>query len=31
VHPVVTGVAQAVERVASTGAGFSAVGAPWTG
>lgn len=30
VHPVVAGVVEAVERVASTGAGFSAVGAPWT-
>lgn len=29
VHPVVAGVAEAVARVASTGAGFSAVGAPW--
>ena len=30
VHPVVSGVAEAVERVASTGQGFRAVGAPWT-
>jgi predicted dehydrogenase len=29
-HPVVSGVAEAVERVASTGQGFRAVGAPWT-
>jgi predicted dehydrogenase len=28
-HPVVTGVVEAVERVASTGGGFAAVGAPW--
>lgn len=30
VHPVVSGVAEAVEQVASTGQGFRAVGAPWT-
>lgn len=28
-HPVVAGVSEAVERVATTGAGFAAVGAPW--
>lgn len=30
VHPVVAGVADVVEQVASTGQGFTAVGAPWT-
>lgn len=29
-HPVVTGVVDAVEQVASTGRGFTAVGAAWT-
>lgn len=30
VHPVITGVVEAVEAVAASGVGFSAVGAPWT-
>jgi predicted dehydrogenase len=29
-HPVLAGVVEAVEQVASTGRGFTAVGAPWT-